>query len=211
MPQRIPHTNSGMFNGIETAKKYLEMQKGFGTRYLDEFLAKFKELNKSGRYLEAGPGPGYVTSLIAQKFKPASITGLECSADMISTAAEFLKETKTETKIDFVTGVVEDTKTIQSLGKFDMIYTTYSMHHWDDVQKGIKNLYDALDKNGVLFIFDYYRNGFYYYFKMKRRVRESIRAAFRPNEIEQMLSVLGITDYKISKQGVYLFIIIHKS
>lgn len=210
MPKRVPHSDSGMFNGIETARKYLQMQKGFGTRYLEEFLLKFKQLNKTGKYLEAGPGPGYVTSLIEQRFKPVSITGLECSTDMISVAEEFLKGTKTETRIDFVAGTVEDTKIIESLGKFDMIYTTYSMHHWNDVQKGIKNLYDALDKNGILFIFDYFRNGFFYYFKMKRRVRESIRAAFRPAEIEQMLLNLGITNYEISKQGVYLFIIIRK-
>jgi SAM-dependent methyltransferase len=210
MPKRIPHINSEMFNGIENARSYLEMQKGFGTRYLEEFLEKFKELNKTGRYLEAGPGPGYVTSLIAQICKPASITGLECSADMISAASEFLIEIKTDTKINFVPGAVEDTNVIAALGKFDLIYTTYSMHHWDDQQKGIKNLYDALDKNGVLFIFDYCRNGFYYYFKMKRRVRESIRASFRPDEIELMLSNLGITNYKISYHGIYLFITIYK-
>lgn len=210
MPKRIPHTDSGMFNGIETAEKYLKMQKGFGTRYLEEFLVKFKELNKTGKYLEAGPGPGYVTSLIAQRFNPASITGLECSTDMIKVATEYLKEIKSETKTGFVTGTVEDTEIIQSLGKFDLIYTTYSMHHWNDVQKGINNLYDALDKDGVLFIFDYFRNGFYYYFKLKKRVRESIRASFRHDEIAQMLSDLGITNYKISHHGIYLFITIYK-
>lgn len=211
MPVRIPHSDNNIFTGIEMAREYLEMQKGFGTRYLGIFLSKFKELNKSGRYLEAGPGPGYVTSLIAEIFKPAEITGLEYSKDMITVAEEFLKDKTPGTKITFVEGSVEDTKITESLGKFDMIYSTYSLHHWNDPHKGIKNLYDVLEKNGVLFIFDYYRNRFYYYFKLKRRVRESIRAAYRPDEIEQMLSKLGITNYSITKKGVYLSIIIFKN
>ena len=67
MPKRIPHTDLEVITGLKTTQDYLEMQKRLGKFYLKDFFKKFDRLNKIGRYLEIGPGPGYQTGLVAEK------------------------------------------------------------------------------------------------------------------------------------------------
>lgn len=105
-------------------------------------------------------------------------------------------------------GAVEDTELIKSLGKFDIIYSTFSLHHWSDPVHGIKNLYEALNTDSVIFICDFYRGGLLYYINVKRGVWESIRAFYRLEEIREIFGKLSIDTYTISRIGIYMDIII---
>jgi SAM-dependent methyltransferase len=212
MPKRIPHTaDSEVITGSKTTEDYLKMQKKIGKFYFKDFLLKFEKLNKTGRYLEVGPGPGYQTGMVLEKFNPKEIIGLEYSPDMIKVAQEYINGKGFSNIIKFVNGAVEDTKLINGMGKFDVIYSTFSLHHWSDPIKGINNLYDLLNKNGVLFIYDFYRGGIFYSLKIKRGIWNSIRASYNSSEIQKMLKELNITKYNINRKNLYMDIAITKN
>lgn len=210
MPKRIPHTDSEIITGTKTSQDYLKMQKKLGRFYLKNFLKIFSQLNKKGSFLEIGPGPGYQTVLIANRFLNAKIKALEYSADMISIAKEYSKTQNLDDRIKFIHGSVEDKTLVNSLGKFDLIYSTFSLHHWPDPQKAILNLYNALNKSGILYIYDFKRNGLFYYLSIKKGIWESIRASYLPKEIEKILKDLNIKNYEIKTKYPYMWIVIKK-
>jgi len=211
MPQRIPHSDSvEVITGEKTTKDYLKMQKMLGKFYFKDFFSKFDKLKIDGRFLEVGPGPGYQTTLVAEKYTPTKIIGLEYSNDMIKVAEEYVKEKGLSNIIKYVNGAVENTDLIKSLGKFDTVYSTFSIHHWTNPAKGLKNLFEALNYSGCLFIYDFYRGGLFYYINVKRGIYDSIRASYRPEEIKEILTKAGIGNYSINRKSLYMDFIINK-
>ncbi len=77
MPKRIPHTDHEVITGQKTTQEYLTMQKKLGNFYYKDFFSKFDRLQRPGRYLEIGPGPGNQTGLVAEKYGPQELIGLE--------------------------------------------------------------------------------------------------------------------------------------
>ncbi len=208
--RRIPHTNLQVINGKEKTMNYLRMQKVMGRLYLHDFFSKFDQIARQGRYLEVGPGPGYQTHLVCEKYTPEEIIGLECSTGMIRVAEQYTFEKGSAAKISFVQGAVEDTALVQSLGKFDVIYSTFSLHRWTDPLAGIENLYQALTPGGTMFIYDFCRGGLLYYICLKKGIWESVRASYRNEEIIHFLGELGIHNYLIRKKGLCLDFFIRK-
>ena len=211
MPKRIPHSDNKVISGEKTTRNYLEMQKKFGKFYFKDFLAKFDKLSKGGRFLEIGPGPGYQTAVIAERYKPDEITGLEYSTDMINVAEEYILKKGMYNKVKFINGAVENTQLIKRLGKFDVVYSTFSLHHWTDPLLGIQNLFNCLNEKGVLYLYDFYRGGIFYYLKIKRGVWESIRASYTIEEIENILKKLNIQSYELERKGLYKSCIVKRS
>ena len=99
--------------------------------------------------------------------------------------------------IKYKIGDACDINSIVDLGKFDLIYSTFTLHHWDNAELAIKNLYSMLNNDGLLFILDLKRVIWLYYIKSQSGFFKSIRAAYRPNEIKTMLNRTGIRNYKI--------------
>jgi len=93
----------------------------------------------------------------------------------------------------------------------DLIYSTFSLHHWSNPVKGIKNLYDSLGRNRILFIYDCFRGGIFYYIKIKRGIWESIRASYNPVDIQKMLKGVNIMNYSINRKNLYIDIAITKN
>lgn len=209
MPKRIPHTDMEVITGTKTTQDYLEMQKKLGKFYFKNFFSKFDLLHKTGRFLEVGPGPGYQTAIVAEKYEPDEIVGLEYSSDMINVAEWYINQ-KGLKKIKFINGAVEDINLIKDLGKFDLIYSTFSLHHWTNPAIGIKNLYESLHDNGILFVYDFFRGGIFYHIRIKRGIWESIRASYTPEEIDKILRDLDITNYKINRKNLYMDFVITK-
>jgi predicted O-methyltransferase YrrM len=209
MPKRIPPTDFEVLTGKNTAEEYLAMQKRLGKFYLKGFLKELMAQNRKGKYLEIGPGPGFQTAIIAEKNPESEITAVELSADMIHIATKYITEKGLSNKVQFVEGSVEDESLIQKLGKFDLIYTTFSMHHWKNPVTSIRILYNALRDDGLLFIYDFERN-WLAYLPLERGIRESIRASYTPKEIESMMKELQVENYQIKKRFPYIALFVKK-
>jgi len=211
MPKRVPHTDLEVLTGTETAEDYLAMQRQLGRFYLNGFLKILARQNKSGRFLEVGPGPGYQTAIIAENHPRAEIVGLEPSPDMVRIATAYIGEKGLSERVRFVEGAVEDDALVAGLGEFDLIYSTFSLHHWTDPARAFRNLYNALNESGVLLTFDFERRWFTYYLMPgPRGMRESIKAAYAREEVKATLADLGFSAFTIERRFPYMVAVVEK-
>ncbi len=190
------HQNES-FSGIENARKYAEeFEKSSKTRFRG-LLNKLTDLDIKGNYLEVGAGSGTLAGMIVERDENINITGIEISTDMVTVANEYIKKKGLEQRINIINGDIEDEKLIKELGKFDLIYSTFSLHHWDNPKKVITNLMQYLNDNGVLLIYDLKRVWWLYWVPKQNGFFKSIRASYKPKEIEEILDTIGIKNYKI--------------
>ncbi|MEA3450295.1 MAG: class I SAM-dependent methyltransferase [Bacteroidota bacterium] len=194
--KRIAEKHQNYFFDIKNAKKYLNEAKNASKARFNNFLSSIKKLNIKGKYLEIGCGPGVLTQIVATQHQDAEITANDISPEMIKLAKQDLHE-NFKSIINYKIGDACVINTINDLGKFDLIYSTFTLHHWDNAELAIKNLYSMLNKNGVLYIHDLKRVFWLYYIKKQTGFFKSIRAAYRPKEIKTMLQKIGIKNYKI--------------
>jgi ubiquinone/menaquinone biosynthesis C-methylase UbiE/Fe2+ transport system protein FeoA len=208
MPDRIPHSNQDIITGQQATTNYLRMQKMLGKFYLRKFFAILDGQHKTGRFLEIGSGTGYQTAGVAEKSPQAEIVAVEPSADMIAVATGYLAQRGLDDRVQFVQGSVEDEALIRSLGEFDLIYSTFSLHHWLDPVQAFRNLYGALKPAGVLLIYDFQRDWLACWLPLSKGMVESIRAAYTPDEIKGMVAQAGKSQCSIRSSFPYLSILI---
>jgi len=192
---------SEVMTGRHAAREYLRYQKILGGLYLDGFYRTLEQEHRSGRYLEIGSGPGFQTAEVMKRLSPDEIVCVEPSRDMLDAASDYMVERGFSNTVKLVEGFVEDTTLITSLGQFDLVYSTLSMHHWGNPIFGLKNLMKALKPDGLMVIYDL------------RAPHEGRRS--KVNDIRVILAAAGIDNYtvknglifrtvKIAKPGVLL-------
>ena len=205
MPRRISEVHEQAFVGIESARAYAEearspfMRMGYGV-----VVGEISRLGVTGKFLEIGPGPAVLTTLVAQAIPEAHITAVELSPAMITVAKEQV-EVEGEglrDRIALVEGDANDTELLEQLGQFDLVYSMYSLHHWDDPEIVIKNLLRAAAPEGILLIHDLKRVWWLYWIPSQEGFITSIRAAYTPAEIRDLLTRMGVDRYEI-KNGLF--------
>jgi ubiquinone/menaquinone biosynthesis C-methylase UbiE len=160
-------------------------------------LKHLQTLDVGGRYLEVGPGPGMLAVAVARENPDAQITGLEMSPDMVSVARGVIERAGLAGRIRFVVGDAGDRDAFASLGQFDLIYSTFSLHHWEEPQRVIQNLMSVLAEGGTLYIHDLRRAWWLYWVPVRNGFLDSIRASYVAPELHEMLRGLGIEQYEI--------------
>ena len=199
MLKRIEEEHQEAISGIESAKQYAEMARKSPRMRYRGFLKEIKSLNIKGKYLEIGAGPGILTAMIAEEDPDVHITAVEISSDMVTVAQEYIEEKKLQDRIHFVVGDASDEKIVRELGKFDLVYCTFTMHHWKDPERVISNLLKAVEDKGVLFIHDLKRVLWLFWVPIHNGFFDSIRAAYTPSEIKVIFQKLRIHQYEIKK------------
>ena len=194
--KRIVESHQEYFFDIENANRYLNDAKNASKARFSNFLSSIKKLNIKGKYLEIGSGPGIITQVVATQHPNAEIIANDISPEMIKLAQLDLAE-NLKTRIKYMVGDTCDINSIKDLGKFDLIYSTFTLHHWDNAELAINNLNSMLKDNGSLYIHDLKRVGWLYFIKSQSGFFNSIRAAYRPDEIKAMLNRIGIKNFKI--------------
>ncbi|MBN1310712.1 MAG: class I SAM-dependent methyltransferase [Anaerolineae bacterium] len=186
----------GALVGTETAARYAEMADGLMIQYRG-FLSHLKTLDVGNRYLEIGPGPGVLTTAVAREKPDAHITGIEMSPDMVSVAGEYIERAGMTDRIRFLVGDAGNSDDFASLEQFDLIYSTFSLHHWEDPKQVIQNLMSVLADGGLIYIHDLRRAWWLYWVPSSGGFWKSIRAAYVSRELREMLHSLGIERYEI--------------
>jgi len=194
--KRIIEIQQDYFFDTENATKYLNDAKNASKSRFSHFLSSLKKLDVKGKYLEIGSGPGILTQMVATQHPNAEIIANDISPEMIKLAQQDLAD-DLQTRITYKIGDACDINSIKDLGKFDLIYSTFTLHHWDNAELAIQNLYAMLNDDGILYIHDLKRVFWLYYIKSKSGFFMSIRASYRPNEIKAMLHKMEISNYKI--------------
>ena len=191
------------FSGLDNARQYAESAKKSTMRYR-AFLKNLQFLSVKGKYLEIGAGPGVLTTEIARIHPAVEITAVELSQDLAVLGREYVAGNSLEDRINFVIGDAEDEAFINSLGKFDLVYCTYTLHHWDDAQKAITNLTQTIADGGILYLYDLRRVWWLYWVPIQNGFFNSIRAAYIPAEVESMLQGLGIEHYEMKNEFPFI-------
>ncbi len=180
----------------DDARKYHEHVKGSSPRRFAEFLKALKKLDVKGSYLDVGAGPGFVTGMVARQHPDAKITGMDISPEMVKIANEVIQEGYKE-RINYVVGDACDRSTLTGLKKYDLIFSTFTMHHWPDAKEALRNLYTLLNDNGVIYIYDLKRVWWLYYWGSESGFLKSVRASYTKKELEKMLKEIDIKDFTI--------------
>lgn len=194
--KRITEGQDNFFFEPENAGKYLEeVKKGTGARFRN-FLSTLNTLDVRGRYLDVGCGPGILTQEVAVRRPDAEITGIDISPEMIKLADNELA-TELSGRIRFKTADACNTETMNDLGTFDLIFSTFTMHHWNEPALPLRNLFAILNPGGFLYIYDLKRVAWLYYLGSKGGFMQSIRASFTRKEIRMIMEQAGISDYSL--------------
>lgn len=187
-------------SGVENARQYAEMAKRSSKMMYRGFLKEIKSLDVKGKCLEIGAGPGILTAIVAENNPDIHITAIELSSDMVTVAQEYIEEKNLRDRVHFVAGDASDERMIEELGEFDLVYSTFTMHHWKDPERVISNLLNAVKDGGILFIHDLKRIWWLYYLPLRNSgFINSIRAAYTPSDIKVIFQKLGVNQYEIKK------------
>jgi len=190
--------------GMENARVYAASHRKYAGLMYGSLVKDIEGLNLSGRYLEMGAGPGYLAMMIAERKPDSEITAVDISSDMIAVAGEFIREKKLENRVHYIQGDVGDEQFMQKLGTFDLVYTTFSLHHWKDPDESIRNLWNAVRPGGALYILDFRRIGWLCSLPVRWREMESLRASYGSREVESIFQRTGLTDFRIKTSFPYL-------
>ncbi len=191
--------------GLERVREYARGHKKYAGLMYGGTVKEVQTLGISGRFLEMGAGPGFLSVMLARKFPDVTITAVDISPGMGEVANEYIVENKLQDRIRYVIGDVYDEKLMRSLGKFDLVYSAFSLHDWKPPDDAICNLWNAVGDNGVLHIYDFKRQGFLRFLPVKDEGFEAMKAAYRPDEIKSVFRKTGITDYRIKASFPFLF------
>ena len=126
--ERIVESHQDYFFDIENTNEYLNNAKNASMARFSNFLSSIKKLNIKGKYLEIGSGPGILTQLVAIQHPNAEIIANDISPEMIKLAKLDLAE-DLKARIKYVIGDACDINSMKDLGKFDLIYSTFTLHH----------------------------------------------------------------------------------
>jgi SAM-dependent methyltransferase len=203
MPKRIVEKHEETFVGIESARAYAgEARSPFMRMGYRVIVRGISHLRVTGKFLEIGSGPAVLTTMIARAISKTHVTAIELSPAMIAVAKEQVGSEGLVDKIEFVEGDAADASLLDRLGQFDLVYSTYSLHHWDHPETVIENLLKAVAPGGILLIHDLKRVWWLYWIPSQEGFFVSIRAAYTPAEMRDLLTGMGIDRYEI-KSGLF--------
>ena len=191
-----PSPQKDFFLDADHARAYSEKAKKSSTRKFDKLLYDLKKLDIKGRYLEIGCGPGILACMVADRHPGAQITATDLSPEMLRIAKNRLSE-DCQARLRFGIADACDLNSMKEYGTFDLIYTTFTLHHWSNPEKGIRNLYSMLNTGGVLYIQDLKRVGWLSLPFSKNGFFLSVRSSFRPGEIKALLIKIGIENFRV--------------
>ncbi len=109
-----------------------------------------------GAVLDVGTGPGALLAEIAQLRPDLQVTGVDQSPDMVAAAAHNVRGIAG--RLDTLVGDVTDLSLAD--GMFDVIVTSFSLHHWDDVDAAVPELARVLRPGGQVHVYDFPRAPF---------------------------------------------------
>jgi ubiquinone/menaquinone biosynthesis C-methylase UbiE len=133
------------------------------------------------------------------------MNALELSTDMIKIAGEVVGRTQHPSRVRFIPGSVDDRALMARLGKFDLVYSTFSLHHWEHPVRAIRSMYRALARDGLMVLHDFKRVPWLYVLPGQGGFIQSIRAAYRPREIQGMMQAADIRHYEMKTPFPYFW------
>ncbi len=209
---RIPEGGAIEDSNEMSMEQYSEtMKKKLGSHY-KKFAVYVNDKIKpsqNAKVLEIGPGPGWAGIFLLQERNDILLDAIEASLDMIRVAGNNAKNEGVAGQVNYMQGVVENMQNITE-NNYDLVISRESLHHWDDPEKGFKEISRVLKPDGKLYIEDHRRDiGFFAKCivniigplmagKMAKYWKSSINAGYTPEEIEKMIEKLERKNWAVN-------------
>lgn len=209
---RIPEGGAIEDSNEMSMEQYSEtMRKKLGSHYKKFAIYVKDKINpaQNAKVLEIGPGPGWAGIFLLQKRNDILLDAIETSPDMIRVAGNNAKNEGVAGQVNYMQGVVENMQNITE-NNYDLVISRESLHHWDDPEKGFKEISRVLKPDGKLYIEDHRRDiGFFAKCivniigplmagKMAKYWKSSINAGYTPEEIEKMIEKLERKNWAVN-------------
>lgn len=198
-------TQEDAVSDMDSARKYAERHKNYVNFMYRGILKDIKASGISGKYLEVGAGPGLLAVRLAQQNPEINITAIDLSPDMATVANEYISQNGLENRIRYIVGDVNDEEMLQNLGKFSFVYSTFSLHDWKAPEEALRNLWNLVEDDGTLYIYDFRRIGWLCSLPFKGRDIAAMRASYSPNEMRAIFDRIAIPDCRITAGFPFLF------
>ncbi|GLV57178.1 hypothetical protein KDH_40150 [Dictyobacter sp. S3.2.2.5] len=104
------------------------------------------------KVLDVGTGPGVLARDIARAFPQLRVYGVDLSTEMIQLARERTRQEQLNERVQFDSGDVRQLPYPDH--SFDVIVSTISLHHWQELERPLRELYRVLKPGGRLWIYD---------------------------------------------------------
>ena len=108
---------------------------------------------EAGKVLDAGTGPGTLARDIGRQFPHLRVEGIDLSPDMIRLAREHAQQEHLADRVQFTTGDIAHLPYPNR--SFALVVSTISMHHWEELEQPLSELYRVLQPGGRLWIYDF--------------------------------------------------------
>ena len=198
MVSRIEHQDEGIAGASET-RRYAENHRKYAGLMYRPMLRDIRKLGPSGHCLEIGSGPGFLAAMMAEKDPTAQITAIDISPDMVGLASKYVKEKGLEHRVRFVLGDAADRALFESLGRFDLVYSTFSVHHWKDPERCLENIRKAARDGGAVYLCDLNRVWWLGLVPFGGREVRQLRGAYSSEELRTILEKAGFRSFNIRK------------
>jgi len=181
-----------------------------------KLAAKAASAIQSGKVLEVGPGPGYVSTEMARLLPEVEIVGLDLSDTMIEIATRNADEYGVSERVGFRQGDASEMPFEES--SFDFVISCGSLHHWKEPKRVFEEINRVLKPGCSALIDDLRRDA------PEERVREwvsghksrfmrwgakhSFSEAYTAREIESILegSAFGDFDVKVEELNLEIWL-----
>ena len=186
-------------------------------------VGELKRYHPKGIMVDVGCGPGYLIAVIARAFPQLHIIGVDISEEMMQVATQNLSSLGFSEQVEFRQGDVRNLPFEDNA--VDFVVSTFSLHHWQDPEQALQEIYRVLKPEGQFLIFDLRRDGrrfFYWLLRFAqtfvipgalRRINEptgSAMSSYTPVEAEALLSVTPFRKCKIKPGPGWMFVWGHK-
>lgn len=198
MASRIEHHDEGI-TGAEEVRKYAENHRKYAGIMYRPLLKDIERLGLSGRFLEIGSGPGFLAAMIAEKHREVGITAVDISPDMVGLAGDYMRERGLQDRVRCLVGDVGDRGLLESLGEFDLVYSSFSVHHWKDPERCLANIRASVREGGALCLYDLNRVWWLGLLPFGGRELRQLRGAYSSSELRSVLVRAGFRNFTIGK------------
>lgn len=158
--QRVTLPRSPGLEGIEdvdAAKAYDLVSQWPQFRLLRRMIAaRLAKYQPAGTLADIGCGPGYLTTLIAQKYPQLHVIGIDLSAEMVHAGTSNASALGLAARVEFRKGDVSDLPMPND--SLDFAVSSLSLHHWSNPGHGVAEIYRVLEDGGQLLLFDLRRD-----------------------------------------------------
>lgn len=157
--------------------------------------------------LDVGCGPGNISLKTAQRLTGLVIIGLDYSANMVRAAQRTAEVFGLQNRVFFTQGSADHIPFAD--GIFDIVFSNSVLHHLRNPSGALEEMHRVTKPEGTVVLRDLRRpsrlafpwhvlwHGRHYSGTMKRLFEDSVRAAYTPAELAELLSRSGMSEARL--------------